>query len=418
MVDGLLRSASGTDLTDLDRARLEWLREIFDETPGDAARVLELCNIARAATRAADRDLALNLLLGAALRCWWAETSGAARARVVAVANEIDDVADDPMVLASLAVAEPILQGARVADRLARAHLDDVDDGDHLRLLGMAAHAIGDEPQASDLLDRAEESLRGQGRLGLLSHVLSMLVQVRVELGDWDRAAAAAHEGQRLAIETGQPIWGIGTMVCAARATALRGDWEGALRLAAEADLDASRRGLNDLLACVQLARGTASLTAGRPADAYGALRRLFDPVDPSFHHRERFAGIVPFADAAVLSGHRDEARCVVADLERVALATPSPILHVHLLYAARRRGGGRRGVRPVPCSPARRPRPLAMDQSPDRAGARIPASPPREGRRSEDPAAVSQRHVRAARRRRLGGPCTRPASDCQRGPY
>jgi hypothetical protein len=334
VVDGLLRSASGTDLTDLDRARLEWLREIFDETPGDAARVLELCNIARAATRATDRDLALNLLLGAALRCWWAETSGAARAAVVAVANEIDDAADDPMVLASLAVAEPIRQGARVADRLARTHPDDVVDGDHLRLLGMAAHAIGDEPHASDLLDRAEESLRGQGRLGLLSHVLSMLVQVRVELGDWDRAAVAADEGQRLAIETGQPIWSIGTMVCAARATALRGDWEGALRLAAEADLDASRRGLNDLLACVQLARGTASLTAGRPADAYVALRRLFDPVDPSFHHRERFAGIVPFADAAVLSGHRDEARCVVADLERVALATPSPILHVHLLYA------------------------------------------------------------------------------------
>jgi hypothetical protein len=334
VVDGLLRTASGTDLTDLDRARLEWLREIFDETPGDAARVLELCNIARAATRAADRDLALNLLLGAALRCWWAQTSGAARARVVAVANEIDDVADDPMVLASLAIAEPILQGARVADRLARAHLDDADDGDHLRLLGMAAHAIGDEPHASDLLDRAEESLRGQGRLGLLSHVLSMLVQVRVELGDWDRAAAAAHEGRRLAIETGQPIWGIGTMVCAARATALRGDWEGALRLAAEADLDASRRGLNDLLAGVQLARGTASLAAGRPADAYVALRRLFDPVDVSFHHRERFAGIVPFADAAVLSGHRDEARCVVADLAGVALATPSPILHVHLLYA------------------------------------------------------------------------------------
>jgi AAA ATPase domain len=334
VVDGLLHSASGADLTDLDRARLEWLREIFDETPGDAARVLELCNIARAATRAADRDLTRNLLLGAALRCWWAETSGVARARVVAVANEIDDAADDPMVLASLAVAEPVLQGARVADRLARAHLDDVDDGDHLRLLGMAAHAIGDEPHASDLLDRAEGSLRGQGRLGLLSHVLSMLVQVRVELGDWDRAAAAADEGQRLAIETGQPIWSIGTMVCAARATALRGNWEGALRLAAEADLDASRRGLNDLLACVQLARGTASLTAGRPADAYVALRRLFDPADPSFHHRERFAGIVPFADAAVLSGHRDEAQRVVADLEQVALATPSPILHVHLLYA------------------------------------------------------------------------------------
>jgi hypothetical protein len=333
-VDRLLQGASGSDLSDLDRARLEWLREIFDETPGDATRVLELCEFARAATRAADRDLALNLLLGAALRCWWAETGGVARARVVSVTNEIDDAAGDPLVLASLAVAEPILQCVPVAARLSRVDVNDVTNGDHLRLLGMAAHAIGDEPQAADLLDRAEELLRAQGRLGLLSHVVSMLVQVRVELGDWDRAAAAAAEGQRLAVETGQPIWSIGTMVCTARVNALRGDWEGALRLAAKADLDASRRRLNDLLAGVQLARGTAWLSGGRPVDAYTALRGLFDPADPSFHRRERFAGIAPFADAAVMSGHRDEARRVLVDLERVASTTPSPILHAHLAYA------------------------------------------------------------------------------------
>ena len=334
VVDRFVDLAARTDLSDLDRARLEWLREIFDETPGDATRVGALCDIAREATDAADRDLALDLLLGAALRCWWADTGAAARGRVVSVTNGIDDAAGDPRVVAALAVAEPVLQGGPVSARLDRADLDGVRDGDHLRLLGMAAHAVGDEVRAADILGRAEDLLRDQGRLGLLSQVLSMLVQVRVELGEWDGAAAAAAEGQRLAVETGQPIWSTGTMVCTARANALRGDWEGALRLAAEAELDASRRHLNDLLACVQLARGSAWLSAGRPADAYDALRRLFDPDDASFHQRERFAGVVPYVDAALQAGHRDDARGVVAGLEQTASATPSPLLQVHLRYA------------------------------------------------------------------------------------
>ena len=56
------------------------------------------------------------------------------------------------------------------------------------------------------LLDRSETRLREEGRLGLLPHVLGMQVQVRLALGDWERAAAAAEEGRRLGGETGQPI--------------------------------------------------------------------------------------------------------------------------------------------------------------------------------------------------------------------
>lgn len=58
-----------TDLSDLDRAREERLREIFEDgRPGDAARVLVLCAVAERSVTAGDHDLALNLLLGAALR--------------------------------------------------------------------------------------------------------------------------------------------------------------------------------------------------------------------------------------------------------------------------------------------------------------------------------------------------------------
>ena len=335
LVDRLVLAAGRTDLSDLDRARMEWLREIFnDGIPGDATRVLDLCDIAARAARAGDRDLALNLLLGAALRCWWADTGPVARARVVQVTWQLPAAAADPRYVAALGVAEPVLQGAAVIESLSRVVVEDVADADALRLLGMAAHAVGDEVRAADLLERAETMLRDQGRPGLLAQVLSMQVQVRTELGEWDRATAAAEEGQSLARETGQPLWSSSTLACDARSKALRGRVGYALRLAAEAEVAANRQGLNDLLSCVQLARGSAWLAAGRYAEAYGALRRLFDPADPSYHQRERFAGVTYLAEAAAGSGHRDDARAVLAELEPAAAVTPAPILHVHLLHA------------------------------------------------------------------------------------
>jgi len=335
LVDRLVTAAARTDLSELDVSRMAWLREIFhDGVPGDATRVLDLCQAAEKSAGMGDRDLALNLLLGAALRCWWADTGPAARARVVAIAQRLAGTEDDPRLLAALAVAEPVLQVRVVLDRLRCVAVDEIGSADTLRLLGMAAHAVGDEVRAADLLSRAERMLRDQGRLGLLPQVLSMQVQVRLELGDWDGAAAAADEGQRLARDTGQPIWTTGTLVCDARANAFRGHPDVALKLATQAELAAGPRRLNDLLACVQLARGAAWFVEGRYPAAYAALRRLFDPADASFHQRERFAGVMFLAEAAIPAGQVDDARRVVEQLQELAAVAPAPILRVHLLYA------------------------------------------------------------------------------------
>lgn len=334
LVDQLVREAASTDLSELDQARTQWLREIFnDGLPGDASRVLELGAIARSSAQAGDRDLALNLLLGAALRCWWADTGPAARARVVEVAGALGDVSDDPRYVAVLAVAEPVRQCGAVMDLLSRFALEDAG-ADALHMLGMAAHAIGDTVRSVDFLGRAEKLLRETGRLGLLSQVLSMQVIDRLELGDWDRAAAAAEEGTRLAAETGQPIWRAGTLVCDAMNHAFRGQAEQAFTYAAEAEMMSSQRRLNDLLSCVQLARGAALAATGQHPAAYRELRRLFEPTDPSFHQRERYGGVMFLAEAAVPAGERDDARKVIADLDRLAAVTPAPMLHVHLRYA------------------------------------------------------------------------------------
>jgi tetratricopeptide (TPR) repeat protein len=335
LVNQLVTAAARLDLSELDYARRQWLQEIFnDGVPGDATRVFELCMIAGRSAQAGDRDLALNLLLGAALRCWWADTGPAARARVVEVIGELTEAASDPRYIAALAVAEPVLECATVMDLLSQLVPDDLTDGDALRLLGMAAHAIGDPVRSVDFLDRSETLLREQGRLGLLSQVLSMQVIDRLQLGDWDGASAAAAEGERLARETAQPIWRTGTLVCDAMDNAFRGHTDQAFTYAAEVEMVASRQRLNDLLSCVQLARGVALSNAGQYEAAYPQLRRLFEPSDPSFHQRERFGAVMFLAEAAVEAGEQDDARRVIAGLEEVAASTPSPMLHVHLRYA------------------------------------------------------------------------------------
>jgi hypothetical protein len=335
LVDQLVTAAARLDLSELDYARRQWLQEIFnDGVPGDATRVLELCAIARRSAQAGDRDLALNLLLGAALRCWWADTGPAARARVAEVTRELTEATNDPRYIAALAVAEPVQECAAVVDLLSQFVPGEITDGDALHLLGMAAHAIGDTVRSVDFLGRAEALLREQGRLGLLSQVLSMQVIDRLELGDWDRASAAAAEGERLARETGQPIWRTGALVCDAMDNAFRGHGDRAFTYAAEVEMVASRQRLNDLLSCVQLVRGVALSNAGQYEAAYPELRRLFEPSDPSFHQRERFGAVMFLAEAALGAGQVEDARQVVAGLEEVAATAPSPLLHVHLRYA------------------------------------------------------------------------------------
>jgi tetratricopeptide (TPR) repeat protein len=329
----LIVAAARTRLSELDWARMQWLREIFnDGVPGDATRVLELCDIARKSAQTGDPDLALNLLLGAALRCWWADTGPAARARVVAVTGELHGQERDPRYVAALAVAEPVLQCGPVMRLLSQFAGQEIADADALRLLGMAAHAVGDTVRSVDFLGRSEIMLREEGRLGLLSHVLSMLIADRLELGDWDRAAA--EEGERLARETGQPIWRTGTLFCDALRHAFRGQYEKALAYAAEVELVASRHQLNDMLSCVQRVRGAALASAGDHEGAYRELRRLFDPADPSFHQRERYGAVMFLADAAVRAGQVGDVRDVIAGLEDVAADAPSPMLQVHLTYA------------------------------------------------------------------------------------
>ncbi len=83
------------------------------------------------------------------------------------VAGAASGPTGDPRYVAALAVAEPVPQCAAVLDLLAGFAAADVADGDALRLLGMAAHAIGDTVRSVDFLDprrvRAPRARAGSG---------------------------------------------------------------------------------------------------------------------------------------------------------------------------------------------------------------------------------------------------------------
>jgi DNA-binding CsgD family transcriptional regulator len=104
--------------------------------------------------------------------------------------------------------------------------------------------------------------------------------------------------------------------------------------MAAEAERVGLQLGASAVLSVVQLARGLTALGAGRYDDAYVQLRRMFTASDPAHHSMESCWAIGNLAEAAIRSGHRDEARAIVDRLEPLSARTPSPWFHVALRHA------------------------------------------------------------------------------------
>lgn len=335
LVARLVREAADADLSELDQVRLTWLTEALnDDVRADPGLVRHLRVGAARAEALGDPGLALDLLLAAGLRCWWADSGADERAGIVRVLDAMTAARVDPRHLAALSITEPVLRGCEVASALAVAPLDEVQDGHSLRLFGLAAYGIGDLPRATDLLDRAADVFRAEGRLGMLPVVLALQLHIRLDLGDWSGADLAARDVVSISRETGQAVFADNNVLVEARGLALRGDWRAALAVMADAESDAVRQRVDDRICLAYQARGTALLSADRPAEAFACLRRQYLSGDPGCHERESFAGIALLAEAAVAADRVDEARSIVDGLELLSAVTPSPLLAVNLLYA------------------------------------------------------------------------------------
>src|SRR4029077_20387125 len=195
------------------------------------------------------------------------------------------------------------------------------------QLLAFAAYAVGDITQAIDLMDRVAPTLRAQGKLGLLAqlHVLRALAGLNV--GQFVEALREAEEGNRLAIETAQPIWTAMSQMVRGVLLGLRGDDVMAERLISGAGESLAALRLAVLHRQTEFAYGIVAMTAGRNSDAFDHFARMFDSDVGA-----RMAA--PFViESAVRAGRDDEGRRLLSQLERLATRTPSPLVHIGLRY-------------------------------------------------------------------------------------
>ena len=200
--------AEPIELGPLEAARLAWLRQMIS---GDvwvqAGATRTFVEIATQMAAGGDRDAALGSLVPIAHRCWWTRTRARTRQYLVEAAEAIGSPADDPRVLAVIALADPEGTAALVRGRLAA-------------LRG----ARGRRPAGRDApRDRRRKGWRLRRRRAASSPAPSTacasragsapLTQALVHhawaathTGDWETAVAAAGlEAARLADDTRQP---------------------------------------------------------------------------------------------------------------------------------------------------------------------------------------------------------------------
>ena len=229
LVQDLLAEAGPHDLTPREQARVAWIRDSFaDGIPGETSKARSLAVSADRAGADGDTDLALKLLYGAALRCWWADPGAATRDDVAATAEGLKVADDDPRLLVVLALAAPTGRGATVVERLHELGPDIESDAGTTRLAGTAAMAVGAFDLAARFLALSAASLRAQGRLGLLARALALQAWSAAQLADLGAAIPAAAEaapagpGDQAAAGHGDRRRGAGAAGRAARRRASR----------------------------------------------------------------------------------------------------------------------------------------------------------------------------------------------------
>ena len=333
----LLNEAERSELTAQQRVRVASHRVTYDPaflTASDAA-LRVMAETAERAGEGGEVDVALRLLHAAAARAWWTNAPWAdGREQIVTTLDRLDVDEDDPQATYILGLAAPLERGADILHRVRNMPPDSRGDPEAAYYLGAAAGAIGAPDVAMTLIGEAAAGLRAQGRLGVLGRALSSQAWTAFHRGDLRTALVATDEGARLAQEAGDHY--VTTLANAIRAMvdAVSGDLAQAEAAATAIQQQVLPLGAPAILAQVQFAIGLAALSAGRPADAYEHLRRIYEPGDPAHHLHVGTFAVADVVEAAARSHQHAAVRGLVERLEDVAARTPSPMLQAGLAYA------------------------------------------------------------------------------------
>jgi DNA-binding CsgD family transcriptional regulator len=335
LVARLVTEAERLELGTAERHRATLIRTMFDfSIPADAAGMRDMLEVTVQAARGGDVETAISLLTQAAMRCHWTTPREGMRELVIDTAMQLGIGDENPQLMSILALADPVRCGARILDVLSRVPPDGGGDANATHLFGLTASVLGDFEVAVPFLTAAVGGLRTQGRFTWLSRMLMGRAWAYAHLGRWDLVAPDAEEAIRLAEETGQQAPAARARVVKAMLAGVRGEAEEAEVLVAEVERVMLPKGMNAALVEVQLARGLTALGIGHYADAYEHLIRSFERQDPAWHEIKRCWAIGDLAEAARHSGHLEEARALLPEMEAILSETRPPRLRVALEYA------------------------------------------------------------------------------------
>lgn len=333
-VHRLLMEAQPRDLGPRDAARVAWFKQVVSGSVWfETGAARSFVSIAQHLRAGGDAEMALQSLVPIAHRCWWTQVRTRTREYIVEAAQGIGVPDGDPRVLAVVALAHPEAMGRAVLVHISHTKLHEVTDPAAAMNLGIAAEKAGDFQLGMTYLAQSIEGLRGQVRLGPLAQALVHFAWAATQAGDWQGAAAAAHEAAVLSIDTNQPQYGLTAELVAALAAAHRGT-EGVEELLIEPERRLLATSGGALLATAHLARGAAALGEGRLEDAFGDLWPVFDETDPAFHRFMRWPALLDLVEAGIGSGQVERSARVIADMESIAKRSQPPILVIQVACA------------------------------------------------------------------------------------
>jgi DNA-binding CsgD family transcriptional regulator len=318
----------------VEAAWLDWLRlMISGDVWVQSGATKTFVALAGEMLAGGDADLALRSLLPIAHRCWWTPTRSRTREYLIETAEAMAFPADDPRLLAVIALAHPERTGPSIRERIARVGPKGTTDPVAALHLGIAAEKAGDFVAGGRLLDRAASGLREQGRLGVLTQALVHGAWAAMHTGAWEAAEMAGAEAARLALDTRQPQFGLTGELVAAVAAALRGADARLEQMIATPERTLLAMNGGPLLAPAHLARGAAAIGDGRHEDAFGHLWPIFDDANPAYHRFMRWSAVLDLVEAG-RDEHAEQVATIVADLEEVAVGGEPPYLCIALACA------------------------------------------------------------------------------------
>lgn len=327
-------TAALDELSDTDRLRGELLDDRCGNVPpGDADWILRNCRSAERALERGEPRLATDVAFAAAVHGLRTTLPPDAAHGLERLAVRVATEADDVRAVAILSIVQTEDHGGDPGTWLCEPDADAIPTWDVLRDLGSAAWATGHLEQCIELLDRAASLLRRGSLRGALAPVLSMTADALLEMGRWDRAAAALAEAFALGDDATTAYQRAELLVTGAKLAALHGDVE-RVGPALEDARRLVRFGGGRLLAQAEITHSIASLSAGRHLDACVRLERLFDPADPGHHARSLEGAIGYVADAAARTMRRDRLDGPLALMEAAASRSGSPLLGIQLAHA------------------------------------------------------------------------------------